>query len=185
MEPVFTLQYGEYAVAEILSRKIKGASVFIPASAQEKGIDMLLYKYTETGSKVVTVQVKMSRSYNDVKKGYDHYLWFNRFVPQKNADLFVFVGIYLNYETGFNAKAADLKSGKQWDEIFIVMTYGEIAEFMENVRLKKNPEKYDGKFGFGFNTKEQIFLTRGFPEITDFSDKLLPNRIEMIKSMLE
>lgn len=184
MEPVFTIQYGEYAVAEILSRKIKGASIFIPVSAQEKGIDMLLYKHTESGNKVVTIQVKMSRTYNDVKKGYNHYLWFNRFVPQKNADLFILVGIFPTYQIGSNQKRADLKSGKQWDEIFIVFTHDEMSDFMENIRLKKKPEQYDGKFGFGFNEKTSVYLTRGFPEITDFSDKLLPHRIDMIKFML-
>ena len=45
MEPIFTLQYGEFAVADYLSKNIKDVSVFIPASAQEKGIDLLLYKF--------------------------------------------------------------------------------------------------------------------------------------------
>ena len=38
MQPIFTMQYGEFAVADYLSKKIKNVSVFIPASAQEKGI---------------------------------------------------------------------------------------------------------------------------------------------------
>lgn len=184
MEPVFTMQYGEYAVAEILSKKIKGASVFIPVSAQEKGIDMLLYKYTPNGNKTLTVQVKMSRSYSDMS-GFNHYLWFNRFIPQTNANLFVFVGIFPTYQLGYNSKSTDLKKGKQWDEIFIVFTYDEMVEFIENVRLKKNPDKYDGKFGFGFNDKNNIYITRGRPTIEEISDKLLQNRIELIKSMLE
>lgn len=46
MQPVFTLQYGEFAVADYLSKSIKEASVFIPSSAQEKGIDLLLYKFS-------------------------------------------------------------------------------------------------------------------------------------------
>ena len=45
MEPIFTIQYGEFAVADYLSKHIKGTSVFIPASAQEKGIDLLLYRH--------------------------------------------------------------------------------------------------------------------------------------------
>lgn len=36
------MQYGEFAVADYLSKKIKGTSVFIPASAQEK---VLTYCY--------------------------------------------------------------------------------------------------------------------------------------------
>lgn len=42
MEPIFTRQYGEYAIAKLLSKKINGASVFIPISAQQKGIDLLV-----------------------------------------------------------------------------------------------------------------------------------------------
>ncbi len=42
MQPIFTMQYGEYAVADYLKRQklLKGCSVFIPSSAQEKGIDL-------------------------------------------------------------------------------------------------------------------------------------------------
>lgn len=47
MEPIFTIQYGEFAVADYLAKKIKDASVFIPASAQEKGINLLLYRHSE------------------------------------------------------------------------------------------------------------------------------------------
>lgn len=36
MEPIFTMQYGEFAVADFLAKKVKSASVFIPASSQEK-----------------------------------------------------------------------------------------------------------------------------------------------------
>ena len=63
MQPIFTMQYGEFAVADYLSKKIKGTSVFIPASAQEKGIDLLLYRYDNNCNKTNTIQVKMSRTY--------------------------------------------------------------------------------------------------------------------------
>jgi hypothetical protein len=63
MQPIFTMQYGEFAVADYLSKKIKGTSVFIPTSAQEKGIDLLLYRYDNGCNKVNTIQVKMSRTY--------------------------------------------------------------------------------------------------------------------------
>ena len=36
MQPVFTLQYGEFAVADYLSKNIKEASVFIPSSRTGK-----------------------------------------------------------------------------------------------------------------------------------------------------
>ena len=54
MEPIFTMQYGEFAVADYLSKQVKNASVFIPASAQEKGIDLLLYRHTNGCNMYVT-----------------------------------------------------------------------------------------------------------------------------------
>lgn len=68
MEPIFTLQYGEFAVADYLSKNIKDASVFIPASAQEKGIDLLLYKFCNGVNLINTIQVKMSRTYYDINR---------------------------------------------------------------------------------------------------------------------
>lgn len=63
MEPIFTMQYAEFAVADFLSKRIKDASVFIPASAQEKGIDLLLYRFLNGCNTTNTIQVKMSRTY--------------------------------------------------------------------------------------------------------------------------
>ena len=40
MEPKFTMQYVEFVVADFLSKNVKNTSVFIPASEQEKGIDL-------------------------------------------------------------------------------------------------------------------------------------------------
>lgn len=40
MQPVFTLQYGKFAVADYLSKSIKEASVFIPYLVQEKELDL-------------------------------------------------------------------------------------------------------------------------------------------------
>ena len=84
MQPVFTMQYGEFAVAEYLSSNIKDSSVFIPCSAQEKGIDLLLYRYKDNHNMTNTIQVKISRTYKNNKWHYS--LWFNRFDVPKNAD---------------------------------------------------------------------------------------------------
>lgn len=99
MQPIFTMQYGEFAVADYLSKKIKGTSVFIPASAQEKGIDLLLYRYDNGCNKTNTIQVKMSRTYYNDKEdsGYPFYLWFNRFPVQQNANWYILVGIYAKH----------------------------------------------------------------------------------------
>ena len=88
MEPVFTMQYAEFKVANCLAEKISDASVFIPASAQEKGIDLLLYRHCDGRNTTNTVQVKMSRTYYSKKAAdeYPYYLWFNRFGVPENAD---------------------------------------------------------------------------------------------------
>ena len=64
----------------------KDVSVFIPASAQEKGIDLLLYKFCNGVNLINTIQGKMSRTYYDINKKYQGTLRFNRFVSQDNAD---------------------------------------------------------------------------------------------------
>ncbi len=51
---------------------------------------------------------------------------------------------------------------------------------MEEVRLKKNPEKYDKMFGFGFNGKSEIWQTRGYKEERDMTKYLIENRIDEI-----
>ena len=60
MQAKFTIQYGEFAVAQYLSDNIKNASVFVPTSAQEKGIDLLLYKFC-SGVNLVNSRPKIMR----------------------------------------------------------------------------------------------------------------------------
>ena len=57
MQPIFTLQYGEFAVADYLSKNIKEVSVFVPSSAQEKGIDLLLYKFSNGVNLINTIHI--------------------------------------------------------------------------------------------------------------------------------
>lgn len=180
MEPIFTIQYGEFAVADYLSKKISGASIFVPASAQEKGIDLLLYKYSNGANLVTTVQVKMSRTYYDVSKKYQGTLWFNRFVPQENADWFVLVGIYADVpmERAVSTRAT------QWNKIMLAFKNSETKRFMNEVRLKKNPNQEDKMFGFGFNGKGEIRQTRGYAEERNMTQYLIENRIKEIENSL-
>lgn len=177
MEPKFSMQYGEFAVADFLSKKVNGASVFIPASAQEKGIDLLLYKFVNGENIVKTVQVKMSRTYYNVTPKYKNTLWFYRFNVPDNADWFILVGIYAEYPD--KAESAKVYE-PQFREIMLAFKNNEIKEFMEEVRLKKSPDKYDKMFGFGFNSKDKIFQTRGYPTERDMSDYLIEKRINEI-----
>lgn len=175
------MQYGEFAVADYLSKRIKNASVFIPASAQEKGIDLLLYRHENGCNTTNTIQVKMSRTYYDDKENavYPYHLWFNRFPVQKNANWYILVGIYAKRpEDAANAKA----KSTSWDTIMLAFTNKEMQQFMAEVKQKKDPTKDDKMFGFGFDDEKQIFQTRGYPEHRDMTRYLIDNRLEQIKN---
>ena len=180
MQPIFTMQYGEFAVADYLSKKIKPVSVFIPSYTTEKGIDLLLYKH-EFGVNIInTIQVKMSRTYcSDNGKGFPNYLWFNRFDVQQNADWYILVGIYAKHpKNSSNAKSNDTK----WDTIMLAFTNEEMKKFMAEVKQKKDPTKDDKMFGFGFDDAGNISQTRGYPANRDMSQYLIENRIDEIKN---
>lgn len=181
MQPVFTLQYAEYMVAEKLNDIFKKYSVFIPLSSQEKGIDMMLYNREAAGNKSVTIQVKSSRVYFGEKSSdFKNYLWMNRFEPQKNADLFMLTGIYPKYPDEIHKTNCN---SVKWNKIILVFTYEEIVDFLSNIRLKRNPEKLDNMFAFGFDDPNVIYLTRGNLKNEDYSNFLIENRIDTIKNM--
>ena len=181
MEPIFTMQYGEFAVADYLAKYIKNASVFILASAQEKGIDLLLYRHENGCNTTNTIQVKMSRTYYDDEKktSYPYHLWFNRFQIQKNANWYVLVGIYAKRpDDASNAKA----NSTSWGTIMLAFTNKEMQAFIAAVKQKKDPTKDDKMFGFGFDDDKQIFQTRGCPSPRDMSQYLIENRLEQIRN---
>ena len=60
-----------------------------------------------------------------------------------------------------------------------------MKEFMESVRLKTDPTKYDKMFGFGFNSPSAIFQTRGFSTERDMSCYLLKSRIDEIEKLFK
>lgn len=181
MQPIFTMQYGEFAVADYLSKKIKGVSVFIPASAQEKGIDLLLYRHDHGVNKSNAIQVKMSRTYYNEKKdsGFPYYLWFNRFLIRPNASWYILVGIYAKRPD--NAEKAKAYS-PFWDTIMLAFTNKEMSLFMSEVKQKMDPTKDDKMFGFGFDDTKTIHQTRGYTELRDMSNYLIENRLEEIRN---
>ncbi len=184
MEPIFTMQYGEFAVADYLSKNIKDSSVFIPASAQEKGIDLLLYRHNNGCNTTNTIQVKMSRTYYNDKKdtSYPYYLWFNRFAVQKNANWFILVGIYAKRpDDPSNAKA----KSTCWDTIMLAFTNKEMQKFMNEVKLKKDSSKDDKMFGFGFDDNKMIFQTRGYEYHRDMTPYLIENRLSEIQNSFQ
>ena len=162
MEPIFTMQYGEFAVEDYLSKKIKNASVFVPTSSQEKGIDLLLYRHENGYNTANTIQVKMSCTYYDEKENaiYPYHLWFNRFLIQKNANWYILVGIYAKRPD--DVASAKAKS-TSWDTMMLAFTNKEMAAFMAEAKQKKDPAKDDLKFGLGFDDEKQTYQTSGCP----------------------
>lgn len=185
MQPIFTMQYGEFKVADYLTDNIKGSSVFIPVSAQEKGIDLLLYRNNGGRNKVITIQVKMSRTYYDYHDGFSNHLWFNRFVVQPNADWYILMGIYARHpkeDKAISSKVAD----NGWAHIMLAFSNTEMAGFMDSVRQKKNPKKPDSMFGFSFDEDQtQVLQTRGFKEPRDMTRFLIQNRIDEMEASFD
>lgn len=179
MQPIFTMQYGEFAVADYLTEKLKNVSVFIPASAQEKGIDLLLYRHDHGCNKSNTIQVKMSRTYYlKESNAYPYRLWFRRYAVQENANWYILVGIYAKHPENAEAKANSTK----WDTIMLAFTNKEIGLFMQELKQKKDPTKDDSMFGFGFNSSSTIYQTRGYPEIRNMSHYLIERRLDEISN---
>lgn len=183
MEPVFNLPYGEFKVANYLNENIDGISVFVPSSRQEKGIDLLLYRYSKGKRTTTTIQVKQSRAYYPPKpkrpttKRYPYYLWFNRFLPQDNADWFILVGTYAKHPEN---PETDTKSRIEWEEIMLAFTYDEMVDFLKRVKQKRNRDKDDQMFGFGFDEKQNIDQTRGCDKPISMNDFLIENRLDDI-----
>lgn len=177
MEPIFTMQYGEFAVVDYLSKKIN-SSVFIPASAQEKGIDLLLYRYNNGKNETTTIQVKMSRTYyGRSSQKHPYYLWFNRFPVHDNANWYILVGIYAKHSNNVNAKA----TSTSWDTVMLAFNHDEMVQFLDSVRQKKDTSKHDKMFGFGFDDSKSIYQTRGCAGEKDMSKYLIENRLKDIQ----
>ena len=191
MDAIFTIPYGEFAAADKLIKsvtKYRKVSAFVPASRQEKGIDLVLYSDVGAKNEFMTVQVKQSRTYyeNKVitvggkKVPVTGYLWFNRFDVPDNADWFLLVGTRVVHPKTWNkASVTDVS----WDPIILAFNNAEMKTFMANVKQRKNPTKDDKMFGFHYDDNGRVYQVRGCAVNCDVTDYLLENRItEILKS---
>lgn len=188
MDALFTIPYGEYAVADRLSKT--GMSIFIPSSRQEKGIDLLCYQFDGNRNKITTVQVKQSRTYYENRiikvEGSNipvtGYLWFNRFKVQENAEWFMLIGTrVIHPKTWKKAGVGDVS----WDPIILVYSNAEMKDFMDNVKQRKDPTKEDRMFGFWYDEKGNVFQTRGCKENKCVNNHLLENKIDELLNSLK
>ncbi len=189
MDPVFTIQWPEFLLANRLQNKLRkkeGYSVFIPISRQEKSIDLAVLKKNKRGqSRLVTIQVKASRTYipeppkKEKTKRFFYYTWFNRFDVPKETDFFLLFGMYA--PDGGRTKRV---TAKWYRDCTLLFKNQEMKHFISNcLTVEGKPDKM---FGFGFNIPTQVFQTRGDKDrqFTDFSGYLLDNRIGEIKTIL-
>jgi len=190
MNPVFTLNYPELLVATYLRKHFPasaGYSTLIPLSAQQKGYDLAVLRRTAAGVKVATFQVKSSRTYGGFPgvaprsglQTFAHYMWLKTFIVPGEADFFVLIGQYATSPTSLK------KTTSLWSTHMLIFTQAEMKTFMAAVRQKKKNAP-DSHFGFGFDTPNQAYLTRGHAQSPhpDYSPQLLSNRVGLIKAAL-
>jgi hypothetical protein len=187
VEPIFTLQWPEYVVANELQNhlpKSKNYSILVPASRQEKGIDLAILRKSAEGSRVVTLQIKASRTYmlppkRATTKRHKHLTWFNCFEVSEHADFYLLFGTY----------APDTQQTKRvnhawYKSLMLLFTAAEMKSFIDSCRTKKGGS--DRMFAFGFDDEERIEQTRGdaMRRFQDFSDHILTKRIHYLEKKL-
>ena len=190
MDPIFTLQWSEYVLAERLQaelQKDEGYSVWIPLSRQEKGVDLAVLKRRADGkTKTITLQVKASRTYRtsepkrEATQRHSFHTWFNRFDVPEDADFFLLFGQYAP------DVARTRKVGPQWyKDMTLLFTNQEMKEFMSNCRTVGGKE--DRMFAFGFDDDSKIVQVRGDAgrEQRDFTKYLLSNSLPRLRTALE
>ncbi len=185
MDAIFTIPYGEFAAADKLIKlatQYKKVSAFVPASRQEKGIDLILYSDASAKNEFMTVQVKQSRTYYDnkvikvsgKKVPVTGYLWFNRFDVPDNADWFLLVGTRVVHPKAWDKAAL---TDVAWDPLILAFSNTEMKAFMANVKQRTNPSKDDKMFGFHYDDNGRVYQVRGCAVNQDVTDCLLENRM--------
>lgn len=189
MDPVFTLQWPEFLLANRLQKllpKSQGFSVLVPASRQEKGIDLaVIRKSTNGGSRVATIQIKASRTYTpeppkrETTKRYRFYTWFNRFEVPDEADFFLLFGMYAPDPSQTTKVSADW-----YKDCTLLFTCHEMKEFMASCLTVGG--QHDKMFGFGFDDETKVIQTRGDKDrqFKDYTGYLLANRISLLREHL-
>src|SRR5437870_5815203 len=161
MDPVFTLQWPEFLLAQRLQRllpKGDGYSLLVPLSRQEKAIDLAILRKQGGSHKTVTIQVKASRTYSrpepkkESTKRFRFYTWFNRFPVPDDADFLLLVGLYAP-----DAGRTKSVSAKWYRDCSLLFTRDEMRTFMGScLTVGGNP---DMMFGFGFVDMVAVFVT--------------------------
>lgn len=188
MEPIFTLPYPEFCVAQQLARLLpasQGYSLHVPVSRQQPGVDLVLARRRGSKVRVACIQVKSSRTYSRptatarTKRPFRYDTWFNNFECPAQADFICLVALYPAVDA---AQRREL--GTWWAPQVLVFSQAEMKRFLRAVRTVGG--KPDRMFGFGFDTVGEVFQTRGDSTRghRDFSDHLLRKGVGRLRRFL-
>jgi len=187
MEPIFSIHYPEFCVAQQLARLLpakKGYSLYLPLSRQERGVDLLIARRNQT-FRVASIQVKSSRAYFKAKptpRSKNSFLWgtrFNNFECPSEADFFCLVWLYPAQD-----KAQRRKFGTWWSPQILLLSQTEMRGFLKSVRTVGG--RRDPFFGFSFDEIGEAVQTRGDSKrlFRNFSKYLLSKRVAKLRSFL-
>ncbi len=188
MEPIFTLPYPEFCVAQQLARWLpasQGYSLYAPVSRQQPGVDLLLARRRGSKVRVACIQIKSSRTYSKrtvtsrTRRPFRYDTWFNNFDCPLQADFFCLVALYPAVDS-----AQKRELGTWWAPQILLFSQVEMRRFLREVRTVAG--KPDPMFGFGFNDPGEALQTRGDParRHRDFSDHLLPRSLSRLRNFL-
>jgi hypothetical protein len=189
MDPVYTVPYPEFCVAQRLSQLLptkQGYSLFAPLSRQERGVDLILTRRRRSGTTVATVQVKSSRTYSrrprtrpSKQRLFRYYTWFKTFICPPEADFFCLVTLYPAVDA-----AEKRELGSWWSSQILLFSQTEMRSFLRSVRTKAgNPDRM---FGFAFDVPTEAALYRGDSRqrFADYSDHLLERRVRELQRFI-
>jgi hypothetical protein len=185
MEPIFTLLYSEFCVAQQLAQQLpakEGYSLYVPLSRQQPGADLLIARRRNQRTAVASIQVKSSRTYflkPTTKKPFRYSAKFPNFKCPPEADFFCLVWFYPAVN-----KAQRRELGTWWAPQILLFSQEEMRLFLRNVRTKGG--KRDSYFYFEFNQAGEAVLTRGDSKgrHRDFSTHLLSPRLAELRRFL-
>ena len=181
MEPIITLPYSEWLVAEHLMKALptsQGYSVYAPLSRQEKGVDLLLTRRSDGVTRTASLQIKYSRAYEQrPTASFKFVTWFRSFPVARQADFFILATLYPN----ITGRGGGTKSS-WWSPLLLVFRHEEMVTFITSLRTRSG--KVDRMFYFGFDTPDRVVQIRGAAEQRDFTSFTFTVRLPVLKEYL-
>jgi hypothetical protein len=107
---------------------------------------------------------------------YQHYTWLNRFDVPEQADFIILFGLYPHDE-----RKGHKMNRSWWQPHVLVFSHQEAADLLASVKTRSG--KPDKMFGFGFDSANEAYLTRGSEtgEHIDYSHHLFKRQISRIR----